>query len=121
MMYRFIAARLLLLCTEIEFGQVTYQTVALAIPQLAIGGYAGGQNYVTLVQLINTNSAQTTGHLTLYSDTGSALTALFDGQGPQGTMDITLASGETRQIQVTLNGPITAGWMLISYSPSDAL
>ena len=36
-------------------------------------------------------------------------------------MDIHLASGETRQMQLTLNGPVTSGWMGIEYSPADAL
>src|SRR5262245_51946321 len=121
MRHRFIAFLLLLLAAELRFGQVAYRPVSLAFPQIAVGGDTAGQNYVTLIQTVNNNSATVTGHLVLYSDTGSSLMASFDGQSPQSTMDVTLAPGETRQIQLTMAGAITAGWMQITYSPSDAL
>src|SRR5207302_994310 len=79
------------------------------------------QNYVTLVQLVNNNSASTTGHIALFSDSGAPLAVLFDGEGPQSTMDVQLDSGQTRQISLTLNSIVTPGWMDITYSPSDAL
>src|SRR5437773_1522112 len=116
-----IALLLLLLSADLAFGQATYYPVSVAFPQIAIGGDNGGDHYVTLLQLVNNNSAGTTGHLALYSDSGSALSALFDGQGPQSALDVTLAPGEARQIQLTLDGPITPGWLAIDYSPSDAL
>ncbi len=116
-----IALLLLLLFSDFAFGQVTYLPSSIAFPQIAVGGDTSGQNYVTLLQVVNNNSAGTTGHVALFSDSGSALPALFDGQGPRSTTDISLASGEARQIQLTLNGPLTAGWMEITYSPSDAL
>ncbi len=118
---RLVPLLLLLVWASTAFGQVTFTPVPIAFPQIAIGGDTNGQNYVTLIQVVNNNSANTTGHLVLYSDTGSALSAMFDGQGPQSSIDIALTAGEARQIQVTLNGPVTAGWMSISYSPSDAL
>src|SRR5439155_26505957 len=90
---------LLLVFGDFAFGQVTYLPVPIAFPQIAVGGDAGGQNYVTVLQIVNNNSYGTTGHLALYSDSGTALPALFDGQGPQSTMDIRLESGQTRQIQ----------------------
>src|SRR5205085_6009684 len=52
---------------------------------------------------------------------GAPLPVLFNGQGPQATMDVPLDSGQTRQIQLTLNGIVTPGWMEITYTPSDAL
>src|SRR5216117_1846970 len=100
-----IVLLLLLLSSNLAFGQVTYIPASIAFPQIAVGGDSGGQNYVTLLQIVNNNSAGTTGHVALFSDSGSALPALFDGQGPQSTTDITLASGEARQIQLMLNGP----------------
>lgn len=121
MRHPFIALLVVLLAADLAFGQVTYRPVPLAFPQIAIGGDTAGQNYVTLVQLVNNNSAAVTGHLVLYSDSGAALVALIDGQGPQSAMDITLGPGEARQIQITMSGEITAGWMQITYSPSDAL
>ena len=121
MICRVLALLLLLLSAELALGQATSTPVSVAFPQLAIGGDADGQNYVTIIQIVNNNSVPITGHIALFSDTGAALGVLFDGQGPQSTLDITLQSGATRQIQVTLNGAITAGWMAITYSPSDAL
>jgi len=117
-----IALLLFLLSSDFAFGQVSYVPVTVAFPQIAVGGDPNGQNYVTLIQLVNNNSSSTTGHIALFSDSGAPLAVLFDGQGPQSTMDVPLDSGQTRQIQITLNGSIvTPGWMEITYSPSDAL
>ena len=116
-----IALLLFLLSCDYAFGQVNYVPVMVAFPHIAVGGDPNGQNYVTLLQLVNNNSSFTIGHVALFSDSGAPLAVLFDGQGPQSTMDVKLDSGQTRQIQITLNGIITAGWMEITYSPSDAL
>jgi hypothetical protein len=118
---RLIALIMFLAFADVSWGQVTFSPVPLAFPQIAVGGDTAGLNYTTLIQIVNNNSASTTGRITLYSDSGSALAVLFDGQAPQSTMDFTLVPGATRQIQLTLNGDVTAGWMLINYSPSDAL
>ena len=95
--------------------------VTINFPQIAIGGDVDGVNYVTLLQIVNNNSAATTGRLTLHADDGSGLAALFDGQGPLSTMDIAVPAGQARQIKLTTNGPIASGWMEITYLPSDAL
>src|SRR5262245_61702401 len=118
--FKFVVLLSMLFGADVLFGQVDFIPVPLAFPQIAVGGDADGQNYTTLVQVINNNSAAITGRLTLFSDSGSALALLFNGQGPQSTFDITLEPGEARQIQLTLNGPITAAWMQITYSPNDA-
>src|SRR5262245_28789341 len=113
---------LLLLISDVCFGQqVVSQPVTIDFPQIAIGGDAAGVNYVTLLQVVNNNSAATTGRLTLYADDGTGLTALFDGQGPQSSIDINLPAGQARQIRITTNGPLASGWMEIAYAPSDAL
>ena len=111
---------LFLLLADFAFGQGTSLPVAVRFPQIAVGGDAAGANYTALLQVVNNNSAATTGHLALYADAGTALSALFDGQGPQSSVDISLQPGQARQIQLTMNGPLTTGWMEISYSPSDA-
>ena len=111
----------LLLSSHSVFAQVTYVPVTIAFPQIVAGGDAGGQNYVTLVQVVNNNSSATTGHIALFGDNGSPLGVLFDGLGPQTSMDVKLDSGQSRQIQITLNGPVTAGWMTVAYTPSDVL
>jgi hypothetical protein len=116
-----IALLVLLLSAVPALAQVTYVPVSIAVPQIAIGGDPAAENYTTLVQIVNNNSSGTNGHIALFSDSGAALPALFNGQGPQPTLDIHLESGEARQIQLTMNGSITAGWMEITYSPSDAL
>src|SRR5262245_9676702 len=118
---RFIGLIMFLLFANVAWGQVTFTPVVLAFPQIAVGGDTNGLNYTTLIQIVNNNSASTTGRITLYSDSGSALAVLFDGHGPQSTMEFTLAPGATRQIQLTLNDIVTAGWMAINYTPSDAL
>src|SRR2546426_3260205 len=112
---------LLLLFADFACGQGTPLPVSVRFPQIAVGGDADGANYVALLQIVNNNSAATTGHLTLYSDDGTPLTTLFDGQGPQSSIDIPLAPGQARQIRLTRTGVITIGWVEISYSPSDAL
>jgi hypothetical protein len=112
---------MLLLFAKLAFGQTTSTPVGIAYPQVAVGGDSGGQNYVTLIQMANNNSTTITGHITLFSDTGSPLSVLFDGDGPKSSLDVTLQGGEARQIQLSLNGALTAGWMYIEYSPSDAL
>jgi len=110
-----------LLSTDLAFGQAASVPVPVFFPQLAMGGSADGQNYVTIIQIVNNNSMSITGHVALFSDTGSPLAVSFDGQSPQSAADITLPSGATRQIQLTLDGALTVGWMAITYSPSDAL
>lgn len=114
-------ALLLLLVSDVCFGQTTSLPVPVNFPQIAIGGDASGVNYVTLLQLVNNNSSPTTGHLTLHADDGSGLAALFDGQGPQSSLDISMPAGQARLIQITTNGPVASGWLEITYSPSDAL
>jgi hypothetical protein len=117
-----IALLLLLLVTDSAFGQqVGFSSVPVAFPQIAVGGDPGSLNYVTLIQIVNNNSFGTTAHLALFSDSGAPLPVIFDGQAAsQSTLDFTVQSGATRQIQLTLNGIVTAGWMQITYTPSDA-
>src|SRR5439155_20146882 len=112
---------LFLLYAKVAFGQVTYSAVTIAFPHIVAGGDPNGGHYVTLLQIVNNNSAATTGHVSMFSDSGTPLAVLFDTQGPQSTIDIKLDGGQSRQIQINLNGPVTAGWMTIVYSPSDAL
>ena len=74
------------LWAEVASGQVTYPPVTIAFPQLLPGGDPSGPHYMTLLQIVNNNSAST-----------------------------------TAQVQININGAITAGWMEIVYSPCDAL
>ena len=115
------AVLLLFLISDVCFGQATSLSIPVNFPQIAIGADASGVNYVTLLQVVNNNSAATTGHLTLHADDGSGLPALFDGQGPQSSLDIPLQTGQARLIKITTNGPVSSGWLEITYSPSDAL
>src|SRR6266481_2126088 len=116
-----IAFVLILAWCDLAFGQSTFVPDTVDFPHIVAGGDPAGQNYVTLLQFVNNNSSSTKGHVSLFSDSGSPLAVLFDGQGPQSTLDIQLNPGQTRQIQLTLKGPITGGWMAISYTPSAAL
>jgi hypothetical protein len=120
MRYVLITLTLLLPLAPSGFGQAASIPVDVFFPHIAIGGDPGGQNFVTLIQIVNNNSADITGHLDLIAENGSALSAQIDGDS-QSTLDFTLASGQARQIQVTLDGDLTSGWMHIGYSPSDPL
>src|SRR5262249_44118256 len=118
---RVSALVILLLSATVAFGQTASIPEAFVVPQVAIGGDADGLNYVTLLQLANNNSATINGRLAILSDTGTAVSAIFDGQAPQTTLDITLASGEARQIQITFSGIITAGSLVMTFSPAGPL
>src|SRR5262245_26031250 len=108
---------MLLLCANFAFSQQPPSIpVSVDFPQIAIGGDAAGANYATLLQVVNNNSVPTTGHVVLYANDGSRLAAVFDGQGPQTSIDIPLAAGQAREIRLTASGPVTAGWMEITYS-----
>src|SRR5262249_42300531 len=72
------------------------------------------------VQLVNNNSANIAGHLTLFSDSGAALPASFDGQAPAAALDFNIDSGAVKQIQISMSGAITSGWMQIGFTPADA-
>src|SRR5262245_5289593 len=78
---RLFALLLFLLPAQVALGQVTSPPVTVAFPQLAMGGDTDGQNYVTIIQVVNNNSGTITGHIALFSDSGSPLGVLFDGQG----------------------------------------
>jgi len=104
-----------------SYGQVSFQSVILAFPQVAVGGDPGGPNYTTLIQMVNNNSVNVTGTLTLLSDSGTAMQASFDGASPQSMLQVTIGPSEFREIAVTLDGSLTVGWLAVSFSPSDAL
>src|SRR5215467_11602219 len=110
----------ILLFSAPVFAQVSFGSDVISFPHIDVGGDPAGLNYVTLVQLVNNNSANIAGHLTLFSDNGAALPASFDGQAPKPALDFTINSGATRQIQISLSGAITSGWMQIGYTPADA-
>ena len=116
-----VAVMLIFGGAHLAFGQAVFPPAALAFPQIAVGGDAGAENYATLIQIVNNNSAPTAGRIELLSGDGSPLAVLFDGEGPISSAEIPLESGETRQIRLTMDGPVTAGWLHITYSPSDAL
>src|SRR5438876_11153659 len=105
-----IAFLSLVLWAEVASGQVTYPPVTIAFPHVVAGGDPNGPHYVTLLQIVNNNSASTTAHVTLFSDSGSPLAVLFDGQDPQSTIDLKLDGGQSRQVQININGAITVGW-----------
>jgi hypothetical protein len=107
--------------TAPAFSQAVFSSVGVMIPHIDVGGDPNGLNYVTVVQAVNDNSADTNGHLQLFSDSGAPLSASFNGQAVQSTFDFTVPSGATMQFQIALNGAaVTPGWMQITYTPSDA-
>src|SRR2546430_8477296 len=116
-----IASLLFVLWAEIASGQVSYPPVTIAFPHVVAGGDPNGPHYVTLLQIVNNNSRSTTAHVALSSDSGSPVAVLFDDQGPQDTIDLKMDGGQSRQIQISIGGAITSGWMTITYSPCDAL
>jgi hypothetical protein len=111
---------LIVLFSAPAFAQVSFGSEVISFPHVDVGGDPAGLNYVTLVQLVNNNSADIVGHLTLFSDSGAALSASFDGQAAAAALDFTIASGATKQIQISLSGAITSGWMQIGFTPAEA-
>jgi hypothetical protein len=120
-MKRCLVALLMALFAEAAFGQVTYVPTVLAFPQIAIGGDPNGVNYTTVVQMVNNNSSSLTEHIALYSDTGAPMAASFDGGAPVTALDLSLVSGQTRELHITMNGAVTPGSMQVTYWPSDAV
>ena len=88
----------LLFCAAPGFAQVSALPVTVQFPHIDVGGDPAGLNYVTIVQAVNNNSTFSLGRISLYSDSGAALSASFDGAAPAPTFDFTLDSGVTRQI-----------------------
>src|SRR5215510_11915854 len=101
---------LLLLWSDLALAQTAFVAVPVAFPHVVAGGDPAGTNYVTILQIVNNNSVSTTGHISLFGDSGSALAFLFDGQGPLSALDLNLAPGQPRQIPLALTGPVTSGW-----------
>jgi hypothetical protein len=106
---------------QFAFGQSTFQGVTLAFPQLAVGGDPAAAHYVTILQIVNNNSAATSGHFELLSDSGTPFQVLVDGAGPQASFDVGLAPGETRQIELSSSGDVASAWMAATYTPAHAL
>ena len=117
-----IAFVAVVLWARVASAQVTYPVLTIAFPHIVAGGDPNGLHYVTVLQIVNNNSAATSAHVALFSDSGSPLAVLFDAQGPQSSMDLKLDGGQSRQIQISINAAaITTGWMQIVYTPCDAL
>jgi hypothetical protein len=111
---------LLILLAVPAFAQVSFVPVTVSFAHIDVGGDPNGLNYVMLLQVVNNNSATVNGHVNLFADSGSALSASFDGGTPQSSLDFSLESGAIRQIQISLSGGITSGWMQIGYTPNNA-
>jgi hypothetical protein len=55
---------------QLAFGQSTFPNVVLAFPQITVGGDPAGLHYVTILQIVNNNSAASNGRFELLSDNG---------------------------------------------------
>src|SRR2546426_11950210 len=106
-----IASLSFVLWGEVAWGQFTSPPVTIAFPHVVAGGDPNGPHFVTLLQIVNNNSASITAHVALSSDSGSPVAVLFDDQGPQGTIDLKMDGGQSRQIQISISGAITSRWM----------
>jgi hypothetical protein len=109
-----------LLCAAPAFAQTISYPTNVWFPHVDIGGDPNGLHYVTLVQASNNTSSFTVGTMVVYSDAGTQMSASFDGGAPTTSLQFTLDSGAVRQIQVSLSGAITAGWIQITYGPAPA-
>lgn len=107
-----------LFCAAPAFAQLTFTPTNVWFPHMDMGGDPGGLHYVTLVQAANNTSSFSIGTLVVYSDSGTQQSVSFDGQAPATSLQFTLNSGATRQIQISATGSITAGWVQITYSPA---
>lgn len=111
------------LVTAPAFAQVTSGPVpdTVAYAHMSVGGDPNGLNYLTLLQFLNDNSANTSGHIAVFSDNGSPLAVSFNGGAPATTFDFALQSGTTAEVQLSSsNTTVTSGWLNITYSPSNA-
>jgi hypothetical protein len=118
---RLLLLLFLLAAPILALGQSTFLPVDLAFPQIAVGGDPAGLHYVTILQIVNNNSAATNGHFELLADNGSPFSVLVDGAGPQTSFEVALTPGETRQIELSLSGDIASAWLRATYTPSQAL
>ena len=125
-----IAFVLILAWCDLAFGQSTLVPDTVDFPHIVAGGDPAGQNYVTLLQVVNNNSSSTKGHFSLFSDNGSPLayrhpdpiapTTLrarwYDAGGQpvaeyltRGLLPLALAPGEIAMRQLTVPVPPSAG------------
>jgi hypothetical protein len=118
---RLLLLLIVLAVPRLGFGQSTSQSVTLAFPQVAVGGDPAAAHYVTILQIVNNNSAATNGRFELLSDDGTPFQVLVDGAGPQASFDVGLVPGETRQIELSSSGAVASAWMAATYSPAPAL
>src|SRR5947209_19630186 len=88
------------LWAEVASGQVTYPPVTIAFPHVVAGGDPNGPHYVTLLQIVNNNSASTTAHVTLFSDSGSPLAVLFVGQNRHSRINPNLTGGQRVNVKI---------------------
>ncbi len=82
------------------------------LPQVAVGGDAGGINFVTTLFLVNNSSEQVSGAAELFAGNGLPLEVSIDGAGMNSRFAWSLAAGEMRRFKLT-GGTITSGWMRI--------
>jgi hypothetical protein len=109
--------------TAPAFAQVTSGPVpvTIAYAHMSVGGDPNGLNYLTLLQFLNDNSANTSGHIAVFSDSGSPLAVSFNGGAQATTFNFTLQTGTTTEIQLSSSsGTVTSGWLELTYSPSNA-
>src|SRR5947208_16808399 len=112
-----IAFLSLVMGADVASVQVTYPPVTIAFPHIVAGGDPNGPHYLTLLQIVNNNSASTTAHVTLFSDSGSPLAVLLDGQDPHSPTDLKLHRGPSGHVHMNINGAITLGRMGLLSSP----
>jgi hypothetical protein len=109
-----------LFCAAPAFAQVGFKSTNVWFSNMDVGGDPNGLHYVTLVDASNNTSSFSTGVLTVYSATGTAMPVSFDGQAPAASLNFELDSGVVRQIQISSTGEITQGWIQITYTPNLA-
>jgi hypothetical protein len=107
-------------CAAPAFAQVGFKSTNVWFPNMDVGGDPNGLHYVTLVEASNNTSSFSTGVLTVYSATGTAMPVSFDGQAPAASLNFEMDSGVVRQIQISSTGEITQGWIQITYTPNLA-
>jgi len=105
----------ILVCAVPAFAQTSFQPVTVQFPEIVVG-VNEGLNYLTIVQAVNNNSTSSQGHIALFSDSGGTLSASFNNGAPAPTFDFTMDSGVSLQIVISSTGPISAGWMSITYN-----
>jgi hypothetical protein len=91
------------------YAQILYPEKDIAFGQMAAGG-----GYETALVLTNRGASSYSGIMHLYKETGTVWNPTINGTAiTNGSISVTLASGETKSYKITLPGGTESGFAVI--------